>query len=107
MANEQKKDYSKLVKGLQIATGVFMLACVVLGVYFINKYNIKVSNIKNLSEMIEGGALTVSLIIIGFSVVKSFALVFPPAVILSIAGYMLPNWFLAFGVICHLAPFAY
>ena len=51
MANEQKKDYSKLVKGLQIATGVVMLACVVLGVYFINKYNIKVSNIKNLSEM--------------------------------------------------------
>lgn len=98
MATEEKKDYSKLVKGLQIATGIVMLACVVVGIILIQKYNIKVSNIKNLSEMIEGGVLTVSLIIIGFSVVKSFALIFPPAVILSIAGYMLPNWFLAFGV---------
>lgn len=95
---ENKKDYSKLVKGLQIATGVVMLACVCVGIRLINKYNIKVSNIKNLSEMIQGGVLTVSLIIIAFSVVKSFALVFPPAVILSIAGYMLPNYPLAFGV---------
>lgn len=95
---EKRKDYGKLVKALQIATGVFMIACVAVGVYFINKYNIKVSNIKNISQMIEGGAFTVSLIIIGFSVVKSFALVFPPAVILSIAGYMLPNYFLAVAV---------
>lgn len=95
---EQKKDYSKFVKILQIATGILMLACVAAGIYLINKYNIKVSNIKNLSEMIEGGVLTVSLIIIGFSVLKSFSLVFPPAVILSITGYMLPNYFPAFGV---------
>lgn len=95
MANEAKKDYSKLIKVLQIATGVLMLVFVVIGIILINKYNIKVSNIKNLSELLTGGALTVSLIIIGVSVVKSFALIFPPAVILSICGYVLPNYFTA------------
>lgn len=98
MANEAKKDYSKLIKILQITTGILMLVFVIIGIYLIQKYNIKVSNIKNLSEMLTGGALTVSLIIIGFSVVKSFALIFPPAVILSICGYVLPNYFMAVGV---------
>lgn len=92
---EQKKDYSKLIKILQIATGFLLLIFVAIGIFLIQKYNIKVSNIKNLSEMIQGGVLTVSLVIIGVSVVKSFALIFPPAVILSICGYMLPNFFLA------------
>ena len=95
---ENKKDYSKLVKALQIATGILLVVFVVVGIILIQKYNIKVSNIKNLSQMISGGALTVSLIIIGVSVVKSFALIFPPAVILSICGYMLPNYFSAFAV---------
>ena len=48
--------------------------------------------------MITGGTLMVSLIIIGVSVVKSFALVFPPAVIFSICGYMLPSLPLAIAV---------
>lgn len=98
MKNEEKKDYGTLVRVLQIATGVLLLVFVAIGIYLIRKYNIKVSNIKNLSTMIEGGVLTVSLVIIGVSVVKSFALIFPPAVIMSICGYMLPNFFLALGV---------
>ena len=48
------------------------------------KYNIKVSNIPELSKMITGGTLTIAFVIIGFSVVKSFALVFPPAVVFSL-----------------------
>lgn len=95
---ENKKDYGKLVKVLQIATGVLLVVFMAAGIYLIQKYNIKVSNIKNLSAMISGGALTVSLIIIGVSVLKSFTLVFPPAVIFSICGYMLPNYFLGLGV---------
>lgn len=95
MANEAKKDYSKLIKVLQIATGILLVVFVIIGIYLINKYNIKVSNIKGLSEMISGGALTISLIVIGVSVLKSFTLVFPPAVVMSICGYMLPNFFLA------------
>ena len=95
MDTNAKKDYSKLIKILQIATGVLMVAFVAVGIFLIQKYNIKVSNIKNLSEYLQGGALTVSLIIIGVSVVKSFALIFPPAVILSICGYVLPSFPLA------------
>lgn len=95
MENQTKKDYSKLIKVLQIVTGILMVAFVVIGIYLIQKYNIKVSNIKNLSQMISGGVLTVSLIVIGVSVLKSFALILPPAVVFSICGYLLPNFPLA------------
>ena len=94
----ENKDYGKLIKALQIATGILLIFLMALGIYLIQKYNIKVSNIKNLSLMISGGAPTVSLILIGVSVVKSFVLVFPPAVLMSISGYMLPNFFAALAV---------
>ena len=90
-----KKDYGKLVKALQIAAGVLMLGMVVLCIILIQKYNIKVSNIPELSKMITGGTATIAFIIIGFSIVKSFALVFPPAVVFSICAYLMPNYWLA------------
>lgn len=96
----QKKDYGKLVKALQIATGILLIILVAVAIYLIQKYNIKVSNIKNLSlilsEQFGNGALILSAIMIGISVLKSFALVFPPAVVFSITAYILPNPFLAF-----------
>ena len=91
----EKKDYGGLVKILQIVTGILLVIMMGVGIFLIQKYDIKVSNIKNLSAMLTGGALTVSLIMIGISVVKSFVLVFPPAVLLSITGYVLPNFWLA------------
>ena len=72
-----EKNYGKLVKTLQIAAGVLMLAMVIVCIVLIQKYNIKVSNIPELSKMITGGTATIAFIIIAFSVVKSFALVFP------------------------------
>ncbi len=90
-----EKNYGKLVKALQIAAGVLMVAMVVLCIVLIQKYDIKVSNIPELSEKIKGGTLTVGLGIIAFSVIKSFALVFPPAVIFAICGYMMPNYWVA------------
>ncbi len=90
----EKKNYEKLIKLLQILAGLLMLAMVVVCIVLIQKYNIKVSNIPELSKMIQGGTLTVSLIVIGFSVVKSFALVFPPAVVISICGYLMPNFWI-------------
>lgn len=95
-----KKNYGKLVKLLQIAAGVIMLAMVVLCIVLIQKYNIKVSNIPELSKLITGGTMTVAFIVIAFSVVKSFALVFPPAVVFSICGYMMPSFFL--GVVVNI-----
>lgn len=91
-AAEEKKDYGKLVKVLQIVTGIFMLVMVALGVYLIQKYNIKMSNIQNLAAMLTGGAITVGFIIIGVSIVKSFCLIFPPMVILSVCAYVMPNF---------------
>ncbi len=91
----EEKNYGKLVKALQIAAGVLMLAMVVLCIVLIQKYDIKVSNIPQLSKMITGGTATIAIGIILFSVIKSFALVFPPAVVFSVCGYMMPNYFLA------------
>lgn len=98
-----KKDYGKLVKVLQIATGVLMLVLVGAAIYLIQKYDIKVSNIKNLSlilnERFGNGVMILSAVMIGISVIKSFALVFPPAVVFSITAYILPeNPLLAFAV---------
>ena len=93
---EEKKNYGKLVKVLQVAAGIIMLAMVVLCIILIQKYNIKVSNIPELSKIITGGTATIALVVIAFSVVKSFALVFPPAVVFSICAYMMPNYFSAF-----------
>ncbi len=90
-----EKNYGKLVKALQIAAGVIMVAMVVICIVLIQKYNIKVSNIPELSKMITGGTLTIAFVIIGFSIVKSFALVFPPAVVFSICAYMMPNYWIA------------
>ncbi|MBQ3086670.1 MAG: VTT domain-containing protein [Clostridia bacterium] len=91
----EEKNYGKLIKVLQIAAGVLMLAMVVLCIVLIQKYDIKVSNIPQLSKMITGGTATIAIGIILFSVIKSFALVFPPAVVFSVCGYMMPNYFLA------------
>ncbi len=94
----KNKDYGKLIKVLQIATVILLLVLMVIGIILISKYNIKVSNIKNQSAMISGGVLVVSLILIGISVFKSFVLIFPPAVIFSLCGYMVPIFFLALAV---------
>lgn len=89
------KNNEKLIKILQITASILMLAMVVLCIYLTNKYNIKVQNIPELSKMITGGTFAVAVGIIIFSVVKSFALVFPPAVVISICGYLMPNFALA------------
>lgn len=96
----EKKNFSKFIKVLQIASGVLMLGMVVLCFVLMNKYNIKVTNIPELAGMIEGGTLVIAFGIIAFSVVKSFALVFPPAVVFSVCGYLMPNFFV--GVIVNV-----
>lgn len=90
-----EKNYGRLVKILQVAAGIFMVAMVVLCLVITKKYNIKVSNIPEISQKITGGALAISLGVLLFSVVKSFALVFPPAVVFSVCAYLLPNFWLA------------
>ena len=93
-----KRNYDKLVKALQIASGVFMLVMVITMLVFMNKFDISVENAAELSSFIKGGTLTISLIIIAFTVIKSFALVFPPAVIFAVSGLLFDNLYLAIAV---------
>lgn len=78
--------YGKLIKILQLLSFVFMLTMLVACVVFLSKNNISVSNVDALTKYLTGGTITVALIIIGFSIVKSFALIFPPAVLFVLSG---------------------
>ena len=91
----EKKNYDRLVKGLQIAAIVFMLVMAAVIVYLMAKYHINVKNADQIAGMLTGGAFTVALIIIAFSVVKSFALIFPPAVIYAVSGIFFESYFAA------------
>ncbi|NLX94344.1 MAG: VTT domain-containing protein [Clostridiales bacterium] len=94
----QTKDYNKMVKGLQIVSGLFMLAMVVLCIILLKKYNI---NIKNLGEIqnkvtgMKGGEITFAVGMILFSIIKSFALVFPPAVLFALSGLIFESIWIA------------
>ena len=93
MKEQQKKTdkYGKTVKILQIASFIFMIAMVAACVVFLKKNNISVSNVDALAQYLTGGTLTVALILIGFSIVKSFALIFPPAVLFVLSGIVFDN----------------
>ena len=91
----KQKNYDRLVKGLQIASGAFMLVMAAAIVYLMAKYHISVKNADQIAGMLTGGAFTVALLIIAFSVVKSFALIFPPAVIYAVSGIFFDNYFIA------------
>ena len=91
--HEAKREdrYGKIVKILQILSFIFMLATLVVCVVFMKKNNISVSNVDALTQYLTGGILTIALMIIGFSVVKSFALIFPPAVLFVLSGIVFDN----------------
>ena len=92
---ENKKSNEKLIKILQIAAVVFMLTMVGTMLVLMNKFDISIENAAELSTYIKGGTLTVGLIIIAFTVIKSFALVFPPAVIFAVSGLLIDNLWVA------------
>lgn len=89
--NKTESKYSKLVKVMQILSFAFMIVMLVLCLVFLSKNNISVKNVDALTQYLTGGTLTVALILIGFSIVKSFALVFPPAVLFVLSGIVFDN----------------
>ncbi|MBQ5969995.1 MAG: VTT domain-containing protein [Clostridia bacterium] len=91
----QAQQYGKLVKILQIVSFAFMLAMLVLCVVFLVKNHISVKNADSLKEYLPGGAVAIALVLIGFSVVKSFALVFPPAVLFVLSGMVFESFWAA------------
>ena len=88
----------KLVKVLQIASTVFMVVMLVGMVILMIKYNITPANAKELSTYFQGGAVTIAVLMIVISVVKSFALVFPPALLFAISGIVFDNFWVAVAV---------
>ena len=94
MENRTERN-EKLIKVLQICSVVFMLAMVAVMLVLMKKFNINIENAANLSTYIKGGTFTVALIIIAFTVIKSFALVFPPAVIFAVSGLLFDNLWVA------------
>ena len=92
---KEKKNYAKLIKLLQILSFVFMGVMIATMLILINKLDISIDNADKLAEYVSGGTLTVAFIIIAFTVVKSFALVFPPAVIFAVSGLIIDNVWIA------------
>lgn len=90
--------YDRLIKFLQLISFAFMAVMLVACLAFIISNNISVRNIDAITSHIHGGTLTVSAIIIAFTVIKSFALVFPPIVLYFVAGVVLGNAPLAIAV---------
>ena len=95
---KEKKNYANLVKILQILSFVFMGVMIATMAILINKLDISIDNAGKLAEYISGGTVTVALIIIAFTVIKSFALVFPPAVIFAVSGLLIDNVWVAISV---------
>lgn len=96
MKNQADRQYGKLIKILQIVSFAFMIAMLIACVAFLSKNNISVKNVDALTQYLTGGTLTVALIIIGFSIIKSFALVFPPAVLYVLSGIVFDDYLTAF-----------
>ena len=94
----EKRNFDKVIRVLQIASIAFMLVMVAVMFILMNKFDIDVENAAQLSSYIKGGTLTVAFIIIAFTVVKSFALVFPPAVIFAVSGILFDNLWVAIAV---------
>ena len=88
----------KLVKGLQLASGIFMAVMLVVMVILMIKYNITPANADELSTYFQGGAVTIAVLMIVISVAKSFALVFPPALLFAISGIVFENFWVAVAV---------
>lgn len=92
---DKSARYTKLIKVLQTASFIFMLVMVVLCVIFLKKNNISPTNVDALKQYLTGGTFTVALILIGFSVIKSFALIFPPAVLFVLSGIVFESFYTA------------
>ena len=93
--SQSGKNYSKLIKTLQIISFLFMFAMVIVCVIFLKKYNISPTNVDALTGYLTGGTITIALILTGFSIVKSFALIFPPAVLFVLSGIVFENFWTA------------
>lgn len=95
MAENTGNSYGKLVKILQFFSFLFMAAMLTVCIVFMAKNHISVKTADQLTLYLSGGVFTVALILIGFSIVKSFALIFPPAILFVLSGMVFDSFLLA------------
>ncbi len=95
MAENTGNRYGKLVKILQVFSFLFMAAMLTVCIVFMAKNHISVKTADQLTLYLSGGVFTVALILIGFSIVKSFALIFPPAILFVLSGMVFDSFLLA------------
>lgn len=95
MDKVQKKNYDKLIKILQIAAGIFMLAMVIVFIVLMRKYDISVKNVSAITSMLKGGVFTIAVMIILFNLVKSFALIVTPSIVFVISGIVFDSVWVA------------
>ena len=95
MAENTGNRYGKLVKILQVFSFLFMAAMLTVCIVFMAKNHISVKTADQLTLYLSGGAFTVALILIGFSIVKSFALIVPPAILFVLSGMVFDSFLLA------------
>ncbi|MBQ3006337.1 MAG: TVP38/TMEM64 family protein [Clostridia bacterium] len=91
MKKANARNFDKIMKVLQIISIAFMAVMLIAMLILVKKFNISIENAYELSSYIKGGTLTMSLIIIAFTVIKSFTLVFPLAVIFAVSGLLFEN----------------
>lgn len=96
------KNYDKLIKVLQILSGVFILGMIVAGVVLMKKYDISVKNAAALKDWLQGNPFKVALIIIVFNFIKAFALVITPSIVFVVCGIVFDNLWVAIlvSIIC-------
>ena len=94
--NKTQNKNDKLVRVMQIMSFAFMAVMLIICLIFLKKNNISISNVDALAQYLTGGTATIVGIIVLFSVVKSFALIFPPAVLFVLSGVVFDNFFTAF-----------
>lgn len=92
---KNNKNYDKLIKVLQIVSSVIMLILVVATVIFLKKNNISIKNVGNLTQYLQGTTTKIAIVLILFTIVKSFTLVFPPAIIFALSGIVFDNLWVA------------
>ena len=96
--NKNSKLHDVMMKALQIVPIVFTAVVVVLCIVFIIKNNISLKNIDNLAQYFTGSTLTIALMLIGFHIVKSFALVISPVLLYTLSGILFDNFWVAIAV---------
>ena len=85
----------RIVKALQIISVEFMVVMLVVCAVFIIKNDISITNMSAITDHLTGGTMAMAMVIIVFTVLKAFALIFPPVVLYFAAGLIFEDLFVA------------